>query len=177
MLISHDQVTSFLQEIGPSIRSMKFLSSEVALTSINLPSSLAWNTVAVMSGLLFQTRRTKGAGGLQRQIFSLKLTFYQLTMIMKRKKQQKIYKSYQIPRKLLVTLLVSTSTIKLILIDIVSFLMFFIFYHDDYYFGKQSFIKPCLLHGAINNEGIFHWGLTIPFPLGLCLNIEHISNS
>ena len=61
MLISHDQVTSFLQEIGPSIRSMKFLSSEVALTSINLPSSLAWNTVAVMSGLLFQTRRTKGA--------------------------------------------------------------------------------------------------------------------
>ena len=71
MLISHDQVTSFLQEIGPSIRSMKFLSSEVALTSINLPSSLAWNTVAVMSGLLFQTRRTKGAGGLQRSRFFL----------------------------------------------------------------------------------------------------------
>ena len=41
------------KEIGTLNRSMKFLSPEVALISINLPHGHAWNTV-VMSGLELQ---------------------------------------------------------------------------------------------------------------------------
>ena len=40
---------SATRKIGALIRSMDFLSPEVALISINVPYSLAWNTV-VMSG-------------------------------------------------------------------------------------------------------------------------------
>ena len=46
----------------------------------------------------------------------------------------------------------------LFLLTLFLFIVFsFIFYHDHHHFVKESFIKPCLVHRAINHGGIFHW--------------------
>ena len=68
----------------------------------------------LMFEFYYQARRNRGGWGGRLQPrppprFLLNLTFYQLAMIVKRKKWQKTYKPLQIPRKLLVTLLLSTS--------------------------------------------------------------------
>ena len=62
-----------------------------------------------------------------------------------KKKIAKEYKTFQILRKFLITLLLSTScNIKIYLIEFLPFILlfFFIFYYANYHIETQSFIKP-----------------------------------
>lgn len=72
----------------------------------------------------------------------LKSIFYQSKLILKR---QKIVKNY-----LLIKIPYSKSFIesrKLIFIDIASFMQyFFLYYHDNYHFESESFMKSSVLH-------------------------------
>ena len=94
---------------------------------------------------------TGETGGSLQPRFWLKLTFYQLTMIVKRKEPKNInyikflegyWQLYFCPRNV-IPLIHKTNFDRRCIFYSASF---FIFYHDDNHLEKQYFIKPCLSH-------------------------------
>ena len=114
--------------------------------------------------------RRGGGESCSSPLFLLNLTFDQSTMIVKRKQSPKKKKNSPNFSETTgnITLVLFIYCIKLIFIEIYLFYCFFIFYHDDNHFQKQSLKKGCFSIGAIMPfplELCFHWGYKYAFSI------------